>query len=65
MYRSLLVLDQEKYLTNVITESFGRLTNIWIIWIIFFIYCSHLVYIDSRTIKLVELKDLLFEIRLL
>jgi hypothetical protein len=62
MYRYLLVLDQEKYKRRIITESFDRLTNIWII---FFIHYSLILYIDSRTIKLVELKDVLFEIRLL
>ena len=61
MYRYKLVLDQEKYELSI-TESFDRLTNIWII---FFIHYSLILYIDSRTIKLVELKDALFEIRLL
>jgi hypothetical protein len=62
MYRYLLVLDQEKYKRSIITESFGRLTNLWTI---FLIHYSPIVYNDSRTIKLVELKDVLFEIRLL
>jgi hypothetical protein len=62
MYRYPSVLDQEKYKRRIITESFDRLTNIWII---FFIQYSLILYIDSRTIKLVELKDVLFEIRLL